>query len=55
MKDKNTLKWLFNSSKAQLPAVLLLTVMRSAATILGVTFALTSQVVIDAAVSHNMQ
>lgn len=54
MKDKNTLKWLYKSSKAQLPAVLLLTVMRSATTILGVTFALTSQVVIDAAVVHNM-
>lgn len=55
MKDKNTLKWLYQSSRSRLISVLILAVMRCATTILGVTFALTSKLVIDAAVSHDMQ
>lgn len=53
MKDKKTLLWLFKSTKAQLPAVLMLVVMRSAMTVLGVIFALSSKGVIDAASRGN--
>lgn len=55
MKDKQTLKWLWRSSKGQLPTTVLLTVLRCALTVLGVTFALTSQTVIDAATSGQLR
>lgn len=55
MKDKNTLKWLYGSSKSQLPLVVLLVIMRCATTILGVSFALTSKLVIDAAVAQSIR
>ena len=55
MKEKQTLNWLYKSSKSQLPLVFLLALMRCGNTVLGVTFALTSKLVIDAAVAHNMQ
>ncbi|MBR5614109.1 MAG: ABC transporter ATP-binding protein [Clostridia bacterium] len=54
MKDKHTLKWLYTSAKGQLPLVVLLAFMRSASTVLGVVFALTSKLVIDAAVAHSL-
>ncbi len=54
MKDKQTLKWLYVNSKDQLPRTILLTVMRCALTVLGVTFALTSRHVIDAAVARDL-
>lgn len=53
MKDKNTLRWLINGAKPQLPLIFVLTVARCALTILGVLFALTSKNVIDAAVAHD--
>lgn len=55
MKDKLTLKWIFNHSKGQLPKIVLLALMRSAVTVLGVTFALTSRHVIDAAVAGDAE
>lgn len=54
MKDKLTLKWLYANSKGQLWRIVLLSVMRCSLTILGVTFALVSRYVIDAAVAHNI-
>ncbi len=54
MKDKQTLKWLYANSKGQLLQTLLLTVMRCSLTVLGVTFALVSRYVIDAAVAHDL-
>ncbi len=54
MKDKKTLKWLYANSKTQLWQTVLLAVMRCSLTVLGVTFALTSRHVIDAAVAHDL-
>lgn len=54
MKDKSTLKWIYGQSKAQIWVVVLLAVLRCSLTVLGVTFALTSQYVIDAAVAKNL-
>ncbi len=54
MKDKETLKWLYNNSKGQFRRIALLTLMRCSLTVLGVTFALTSRHVIDAAVAHKL-
>ncbi len=54
MKDKTTLKWIYGQSKAQIWVVVLLAVLRCSLTVLGVTFALTSQYVIDAAVAKNL-
>ena len=53
MKDKQTLKWLYANAKGQLWQTVLLSVMRCSLTVLGVTFALTSRHVIDAAVDRN--
>ncbi len=53
MKDKQTLKWLYANSKGQLWRTVLLAVMRCSITLLGVTFALTSRHVIDAAVARD--
>jgi ATP-binding cassette subfamily B protein len=53
MKDKHTLKWLYSRAKGQLPVVFLLSLMRSALTVLGVVFALTSRYVVDAAVARD--
>lgn len=53
MKDKETLKWLYANAKGQLWQMVLLSVMRCSLTVLGVTFALTSRYVIDAAVARN--
>lgn len=53
MKDKDTLRWIYSHSKSQIWIVVLLAVMRCTLTVLGVTFALTSQYVIDAAVSKD--
>lgn len=53
MKDKATLKWLYTHSKAQFWTVAFLAVLRCCLTVLGVTFALTSQDVIDAAVAKD--
>ncbi len=49
MKDKATLKWIYSNSRPQIPAIILLAVMRCSLTVLGVVFALTSKWVIDAA------
>ena len=54
MKDKSTLKWIYGQSKAQIWIVVLLAVLRCSLTVLGVTFALISQYVIDAAVAKNL-
>ncbi len=54
MKDKETLKWLYANSKGQLLRIILLAVMRCSLTVLGVTFALASRHVIDAAVAHDL-
>lgn len=51
MKDKNTFKWIYARSKSSLFQIVLLAVMRSAVTVLGVSFALVSRHVIDAAVA----
>ncbi len=53
MKDKATLKWLYDHSKAQLPVIVLLAVMRCCITVLGVIFALASKNVIDVAVQKD--
>ncbi len=53
MKDKATLKWIYGHSKKQIWTVILLAVLRCSLTILGVTFALVSQDVIDAAFGKN--
>ncbi|MBE7023025.1 MAG: ABC transporter ATP-binding protein [Clostridia bacterium] len=53
MKDRSTLKWIYNQSKAQLPVIVLLAVFRCTITVLGVVFALYSKTVIDAAVSKD--
>lgn len=50
MKDRSTLKWIYNQSKAQIPVIVLLAIFRCSITILGVVFALYSKTVIDAAV-----
>lgn len=54
MKDKSTLKWIYKHSKRQVWTVIFLAIMRCSLTVLGVTFALTSQYIIDAAVDKNM-
>ncbi len=54
MKDKNTLKWIYSHSKTQLLSIVILAVMRCSLTVLGVVFALTSRLVIDAAVAKDM-
>ncbi|MBO5955459.1 MAG: ABC transporter ATP-binding protein [Clostridia bacterium] len=54
MKDKTTLMWIYSHSKAQLLSILILAILRCSLTVLGVMFALTSQVVIDAAVAKNL-
>ncbi len=54
MKDKETLKWLYANSKGQLFQTVLLSIMRCSLTVLGVTFALTSRHVIDAAVGKDL-
>lgn len=54
MKDGKTLKWLYKEAKGQLIFVMLLAVFRCTLTVLGVQFALTSKIVIDAAVLHNI-
>ncbi len=54
MKDKQTLKWLYANSKGQLWQTILLSLMRCSLTVLGVTFALTSRHVIDAAVDRQL-
>ncbi len=54
MKDKETLKWLYANSKTQLWQTVLLSVMRCGLTVLGVTFALVSRYVIDAAVARDI-
>lgn len=51
MKDKNTLKWIYKRSKNSLPRIVLLAAMRSVVTVLGVSFALVSRHIIDAAVA----
>ncbi len=51
VKDKNTFKWIYARSKSSLFQIVLLAVMRSAVTVLGVSFALVSRYVIDAAVA----
>ena len=53
MKDKKTLLWLYKSSKKQIPFVILIVVLRTAMTMLGVFFALLSKGVIDAAVARD--
>jgi len=53
MKDKATVKWLYKNARSQIWIVVLLAVLRCSLTVLGVTFALTSQDVIDAAVAKN--
>lgn len=53
MKDKTTLKWLYSHSKPQLLSIVILAILRCSLTVLGVVFALTSRVVIDAAVAKN--
>ena len=55
MKDKKTLLWLYKGSKAQLPVVMLIIVLRTVMTVLGVIFALFSKSVIDAAISRNKE
>ncbi len=55
MKDKQTLKWLYANSKGQLWQTMLLSVMRCSITLLGVTFALVSKYVIDAAVARDLK
>lgn len=54
MKDKATLKWIYSHSKSQLLSIVILAVMRCSLTVLGVVFALTSRLVIDAAVAKDM-
>jgi len=54
MKDKNTLNWLLARAKGQLWQIVMLAVFRCSLTILGVTFALTSRYVIDAAVAKDI-
>ncbi len=54
MKDKDTLKWLYDGAKPQLPLIFVLTLARCALTVLGVVFALTSRNVVDAAVAGNL-
>ena len=51
MKDKRTFKWIYARSKGSLGRVTVLAIMRCAVTVLGVSFALTSRHVIDAAVA----
>ncbi len=53
MKDKATLKWIYSHSKTQLLSIIILAVMRCSLTVLGVVFALTSRLVIDAAVARD--
>ncbi len=55
MKDKAILRWLYTCSKGHIFKILILALMRSALTILGVLFALASQYVVDAAVDRNKQ
>ncbi len=54
MKDKDTLKWIYSHSKSQLVLIVILAVMRCSLTVLGVVFALTSRLVIDAAVAKDV-
>lgn len=54
MKDKQTLNWLLCRAKGQLWQIVLLAVLRCSLTVLGVTFALTSRYVIDAAVAKDI-
>ncbi len=51
MKDKATLKWIYSNSKSQILLIVVLAIMRCSLTVLGVVFALTSRLVIDAAVA----
>jgi len=53
MKDKQTLKWLYTHSKSRLWSIIFLAILRCTLTVLGVTFALTSRHVIDAAVARD--
>lgn len=53
MKDKATLKWIYLNSKSQIPLIVVLAIMRCSLTVLGVVFALTSRLVIDAAVAKD--
>ena len=54
MKDKATLKWIYSHSKSQLLSIVILAIMRCSLTVLGVVFALTSRLVIDAAGAKDM-
>ncbi len=54
MKDKQTLKWIYKRLKGSLSYITLLTIMRSVVTVLGVSFALWSKRVIDAAQGKNI-
>lgn len=54
IKDRVTLKWIYNSAKKQLPAVLLLTLANTLMSALGVIFAFSCSAVIDSAVGGNM-
>ena len=54
MKDKKTLKWIYSHSKSQLLSIVILAIMRCTLTVLGVVFALTSRLVIDAAVAKDI-
>ena len=53
MKDKATLKWIYSNSKHQILLIVVLAIMRCSLTVLGVVFALTSRLVIDAAVASD--
>ncbi len=53
MKDKNTLNWIMERAKGQIPMIFVLSAMRSLVTVLGVIFALTSKNIIDAATTGN--
>lgn len=53
IKDTKTLKWLFNSTKKQLPAVFLLIVANALMSFLGIVFAFKCSAVIDAAVAFD--
>ena len=53
IKDRNTLKWIYNSTKKQLPAVFLLVLANALMSALGVVFAFKCSAVIDTAIAHN--
>ena len=55
MKDKKTLFWLYKSSRKQIPFVILIVILRTAMTMLGVAFALLSKGVIDAATAGDKE